>query len=110
MNSQAPVDSLWPRRVQLAVAAPSLLLWILLSSLAIVWVVSIAFSAMSGTLVTGDRRFPYFIVILLLVFLYSSVTTLTLRLAYLGHSRLWWHACSFGVGIVLLGLIGVMGD
>jgi hypothetical protein len=110
MNAQAQVDSLWPRRVQLAVAAPSLLLWTFLSSLAIFWYSSLAISAMSGTLATGDWRFSYLIVTLLIVLACSSVTARTLWLAYRGRSCLWWHACSFGVGIVLRGLIGIVGD
>jgi hypothetical protein len=49
-------------------------------------------------------------VMLMFVLVCSEVTARTLWRAYQGRSLLWWHACSFGLGIVLLGLIGFVGD
>ncbi len=110
-NPQANVDSFWPRQVQLAVAVPSLLLWTLLSGMALLWYVGVAMSAILGRLATGgDWRFPYLMVMLLLVLVCSGVTARTLWRAYQGRSHLWWHACTFGFGIVFLGLIGIVGD
>jgi hypothetical protein len=100
----------YPRSVQLAIATPSFVLWLLLSCLALIWCLSAAISAISGRLVIGDWRIPYLILIFLFVLVCSLATARTLWLAYLGRSPLWWHVCSFGLGIVLLGLIGIVGD
>lgn len=111
LERHAKEDSYHPRRVQLAVAVPSLLLWTLLSGMALLWYVGVAFSAISGGLAaTSDWRFPYLMVMLLLVLACSGVTARTLWRAYQGRSLLWWHACSFGLGIVFLGLLGLVGD
>ena len=108
---QVSVDSFWPRQVQLAVAVPSLLLWTLLSGMALLWYVGVAISAISGRLAaTDDWRFPYLMVMLLLVLVCSGATARTLWRAYQGRSLLWWHACSFGLGIVFLVLLGIVGD
>ena len=45
-----------------------------------------------------------------LVLVCAVATARTLWRAYQGRSLLWWHACTFGVGIVFLGLIGIVGD
>ncbi len=100
----------YPRSVQLVIATPSFVLWSLLSCLALIWYLGAAISAISGSLVVGDWRIPYLIVIFLLVLVCSFGTARTLWLAYLGRSPLWWHVCSFGLGILLLGLIGIVGD
>ena len=111
LHPQVNIDSFWPRRIQLAAAVPSLLLWALLSGIALVWYVGMAISAIAGRLATtSDWRFPYLMVMLLLVLVCSGATARTLWRAYQGRSLLWWHACSFGLGIVFLGLIGIVGD
>jgi hypothetical protein len=107
LNPQVNIDSFWPRRIQLAAAVPSLLLWALLSGIALLWCVGVAISAISGRLATsGDWRLTYLIGILLLVLVCSGVTARTLWHAYQGRSLLWWHACTFGLGVFFLGLIG----
>ena len=111
LNHQVNIDSFWPRRVQLTAAVPSLLLWILLSGIALLWCVGVAISAISGRLATsGDWRFSYLMVMLLLVLVCSGATARTLWRAYQGRSLLWWHACTFGLGVVFLGLLGIVGD
>ena len=111
LNPQVNVDSFRLRRVQLAVAVPSLLLWTFLSVKAILWYAGVAISAISGRLATsGDWRFPFLMVVLLLVLVSAGATARTLWRAYQGRSLLWWHACTFGLGIVFLGLIGIVGD
>jgi hypothetical protein len=111
LHPQVNIGSFWPRQVQLAAAIPSLLLWTLLSAIALLWYVGVAINTISGGLTaTGDGRFTYLMVMLLLVLVCSGVTARTLLRAYQGRSLLWWHACSFGLGILFLGLIGVVGD
>jgi hypothetical protein len=110
LNPRVHGNTLWPRPVQLAVAAPSFLLWTSLASLAVLWYVGSATSAISGRLATGDWRIPYLMFVLLVVLAGAGATARTLWLACRGRSRLWWHACSFGSGIVLLGLLGIVGD
>jgi hypothetical protein len=78
--------------------------------MALLWYVGVAISAILGRLATGDSRFPYLMVMLLLVLVCSGATAGTLWRAYQGRSRLWWHASTFGFGIVVLGLIGIVGD
>ena len=100
-----------PRRVQLAAAVPAFLLWVLLTGIALIWYAGVAISAISGSLAaTNDWRFPYLVFMLLLVLVWSGATGRTLWRAYQGRSFLWWHACSYGLGMVLLGLIGIVGD
>ena len=111
LNPQVNVGSFWPRRVQLAGAVPSLLLWTWLSFKALVWYVGVAISAISDRLTTThDWRFSYLMAMLLLLLVCFGVTARILWRAYQGSSRLWWHACTFGLGIVFLGLIGIVGD
>jgi hypothetical protein len=110
LNSPFNREFLWPRPIQLAMAAPSFLLWTLLSSFALLWYAGLAISAMLGRLGDTDWRLPYLIVMLLVVLVSSGAIAKTLWLAYRGRSHLWWHACSFGLGIVLLGLIAIVGD
>ena len=108
---KASADLFWPRRVQLAAAVPSFLLWSLLSGIALVWYVGVAIGAMSGRLAaTSDWRFPYLMFMLLLVFVGSGATVRTQWRACQGRSHLWWHICSFAVGILFFGLIGIVGD
>jgi hypothetical protein len=103
--------SFWPRRVQLVAAVPSLLLWALFLGITLIWCGGVAISAISGRLAATDNwRFIFLMVMLLFVLICSEVTARTLWRAYQGRSLLWWHACSFGLGIVLLGLIGIVGD
>lgn len=98
------------RRVQLVAAVPSLLLWVLLSAMSLLWYGGVAFSAISGTLRTGDWRFPYLMILLPFVLVCAGGTARTLRRAYQGRSLLWWHGCSLGLGVVFLILIGIVGD
>ena len=111
LHPQVSGDPFWSRQVQPAAAIPSLLVWALLFGLALLWYVGLAINAISGRLVaTGDWRFTYLLVMLLLVIVCSGATARTQWLAYQGHSLLWWHACSFALGIVFLSLIGIVGD
>ena len=104
-------DRFWPRRFQLAVAAPSFILWSLLTGIALLWYAGAGFKIISGTLdVTSDWRFSYLMLVLLLVLAGSTATARTLWRAYQGNSFLWWHICTFIVGIGFLCLIGIVGD
>ena len=111
LHPQANMDSFWPRRIQLAAAVPSLLVWVLLSGISLLWYAGVAISLISGRLAaTDDWRFPYLMIMSLLVLVCTVVMARTLWRACQGRSLLWWHAFSFGLGIVLLGLIGIVGD
>jgi hypothetical protein len=111
MDPRFNVGSFWPRRVQLTAAVPSLLLWALLLGITLIWCGGVAVSAISGKLAATDNwRFVYMVVMLMFVLVCSEVTARTLWRAWQGRSLLWWHACSFGLGIVLLGLVGIVGD
>ena len=104
-------NSFSSRGLQRALAVPSLLLWILLSGLALMWSTGVLISALSGRLVaTGDWRFPYLIVVVSLVLVSAGLTAQTLWRAYQGQSRLWWHGATFGTGLVFVVLLGIVGD
>ena len=111
LGPQVDAASFRPRSIQLAAAGPSLLLWALLSAVTVVWFAGVGITALMGRLATGnDWRFPYLIVMGLLVLVLAGATARTLWRAWQGRSRLWWHASSFGLGIVLFILLGIVGD
>lgn len=100
-----------PRGIQLAVAAPTFLLWSVLSGIALLWYAGMGFGVIFGTLdTTSDWRFSYLMVMLMLVLVGSAATARTLWMACAGRSFLWWHVCTFVLGIVFLCLIGIVGD
>lgn len=99
-----------PRGLQIVSAMPSMLIWLGLVSIALVWYTGVAIQAISGTLHTGDGRFAYLCFMLFLVLLCACQALRTFRRAVAGRSPLWWHGATLGLGILLLGLIGIVGD
>ncbi len=111
IDGPEPTTRFRSRSLQRALAVPSLLLWALLSGLALVWSAGVVIGALSGRLVaTGDWRFPYLIIVVSLVLVCAGLTARTLWRAYQGQSLLWWHGATFGVGLVFIVLLGIAGD
>lgn len=111
IDGPEPTTRFHSRSLQRALAVPSLLLWALLSGLALVWSAGVVIGALTGRLVaTGDWRFPYLIIVVSLVLVCAGLTARTLWRAYQGQSLLWWHGATFGVGLVFIILLGIVGD
>jgi hypothetical protein len=99
-----------PRWIQLAVAGPSLLLWTFLAVRALIWCAGTGVMALLGRLPTNNWQVPYLAVMCLFTLACSGVTAFSLRDAFQGRSRLWWHAGTFGLGLILFVLLGIVGD
>ena len=110
MKTQEGTERYHSRGLQIAAAAPSFLLWTMLTAIAVVWYLGTAAGAISGTLVMGDWRFPYLCVMVSLVLIGAPLTVRTLWRAIEGRSFLWWHGVTFLLGVVFLGLLGIVGD
>jgi len=110
MESGEAVEPYHSRSLQIAAATPSFLLWSMLTAIALVWYLGTVVSAISGTLVVGDWRFPYLCVMVSLVLVFAPITVRTLWRAFKGRSFLWWHGVTFLLGIAFLGLLGTVGD
>ena len=112
IETTAPHDSYpyRPKSLQLALAAPPALLWLLLAGISAIWWIGLVVNSVLGQLPVSDWRGPYLMAVCAFVLVAAVLDGVLFLRAAQGRSHLWWHAAMFATGLVFVGLMGIVGD